>query len=630
MNRYVKKICVTVLLMILCFFCVPKTVHASYTSWVQDSAEYDDVYNSVTPAELQTPDKQKEANWAEKTAAATIYVAGNNMWTLTGMYGISVDSIILGRISSMVDVQKFGFELTPGNPYGIAGSAIYAIFRDLCFALFGVYLSIMTTVQVFKSGGQARSEYKSKLTNFAILFMLLYLMPLLIDFTIFVRDSFVVTALSAIGSSTNELGIGFIETFETKALETNTIIDSLLFLMAAGSGFTFAWNYTKIAMTQMVLYMAFPFIALFSNKQKDLLSKWCMKFFSNIAIPLIDACLLLAPLAYMKYSSDETIVQLFMYFLIMPSRNVILALFGNQSDISGGGRMGALIAGLALRAASGSNNHSKRQKDISNGQKAAELEKIADLEDKAMKGGSLAQSPKKSISAINQELFTDNAKPNSTKALDAIADTENTPISEALASTDSKTSAMDAVSDMGTQDTVAYGPNTMESLNDVPESMSTHSGLQEPSVDGTELRVQNLSALQDETRALDQKRMQLQSLDQSAYSPEEVVANEKIQSLSNQKSQLIRETSDLDKQLALLSSDDTPSVATQSQKQHLSSQIEQKHGQMRTIDAEISQHKGTLSGRTEQKNQIRQEIAQHRSNIVITSKRNPLLHSRSV
>lgn len=317
----------------------PTVVYASYDSWVEDTDGYDEIYGNGTQfdtvdGEPLEEDVKEEASFFEWYIAGAIRHLGTGLWWLEKKGHMDMDRVILGRIHKDVQNNLYGFDLSNGNIYGTISSIIYALLRNFIFGLFGVYFVVMLLEYLIKGTGTRRANMKEMLENFIFSFLLLYAIPILVDIIIFSRDCLIFTIQYFLNSVLGTSGVSIVDIFFQESKDTGLISYSLLFLVSACAGIYLAVNYVKIALQEAYLFAAFPFVALKGLRDKNILGKWTGQFITNLAVPLIDC----AGLGMIIMAGEifggpdagvgQAFVRLIMFCLLVPSRNIILQLFG--------------------------------------------------------------------------------------------------------------------------------------------------------------------------------------------------------------------------------------------------------------------------------------------------------------
>lgn len=124
----------------------------AYTSWVQGTEAYEELYgedNLLTEEETDSMDSESEEpkeSFVAQQLGAVIYGLGYWITRLStkGKINLSIDGIVFGKLNQKSGINYFGFDLSPGNPYGIVGATVYTIFRGLCYSgLFILFLYML-------------------------------------------------------------------------------------------------------------------------------------------------------------------------------------------------------------------------------------------------------------------------------------------------------------------------------------------------------------------------------------------------------------------------------------------------------------------------------------------------------
>ena len=338
-RHYMKAFLVAFCLCIAITAVFPKVVYASYDSWVEDTDGYNEVYGNGTQfdtvdGEPADEDVKEEASFFEWYIAGFFRHCATGLWWLEKNAHMDMDRVILGRVHRDVRNNLYGFDLSNGNIYGTISSIIYAMLRNFVFGIFGVYFVVMLFEYLIKGTGARRANMKELVENFVFSFLLLYAMPILVDILIFTRDSLIYAIQAFLNSELGTSGISIVDIFFQESKDTGLISYSLLYLVSAGAGIYLAVNYIKIALQEAYLFAAFPFVALKGLRDKSIMGKWSGQFITNLAVPLIDC----AGLGMIIMAGEifggpdagvgQAFVRLMMFCLLVPSRNIILQLFG--------------------------------------------------------------------------------------------------------------------------------------------------------------------------------------------------------------------------------------------------------------------------------------------------------------
>lgn len=268
----------------------------------------------------------------------------NGVNFLSGSIGLSLDSVVYGRVNGNAGIASFTFELTKGNPYGLVAAIIFQILRGFCYIAIVVMVFARTSLHMYSSNTpQGRANYKSMLSHGVLTFLMLTAMPYLLDVVLYLRDT-ILYGLSRTSESTGLFGnvsVGLIDMFEDAA--DSSLLAAFVYFAASIFTFYLAFSYVGIAMSFLVAFVAFPLIAAASNVKRGLLGSWVSQVSYFVAVPIIDATLFLVP-AFMLRSHVSGIIVLMSCMSIVPARKLfsnLLGLNSGGSDLMG---LGAMIA----------------------------------------------------------------------------------------------------------------------------------------------------------------------------------------------------------------------------------------------------------------------------------------------
>lgn len=397
---------------LLLFAIAPTTsVYASghsYDSWVREKTggyNTTSVISEAAPARtidtvngaqfVMKGTKGKPGVVQRKISEVVVYLGIEIFRALeSGKIDASANGIIMGHITSGSGTSVFVFDLMANNVYGIAGALLYTIFRTLAL----VYLFILTLWRViramFLGEMEAYRAMKDDIAGAVVVFLLLYLMPQMVDWvctarnatSIYLYDNIVsqglydptaTTETTTVTQTQNVMGTSaqvevstalpglpgtYYKVWEASPSLPNGI---MFFMIAAVIPLVFIFNYLKIAVIQIVLFGSFPVFALLSLNDRGLLAKWMAIFFSNIFVPVIDLSIILLPTLVIKridiagledgFLKACIIVALFVS--LIPARNQLLNMLGNGFGVKPGSIGGALALGAAaiggIKAAAG-------------------------------------------------------------------------------------------------------------------------------------------------------------------------------------------------------------------------------------------------------------------------------------
>ena len=283
-------------------------------------------------------------------------------------YNFSLDGIILGRLAaggSGNSVNYTGFDMSDGNLYGTVGAVIYKTLRAVVLGGMLLMYMYMLATHVFKSGEKSRAELKEALMRLVIMFLLIYIMPQIVDIVIYLRDftlSLVYRGMTSSGMvDANRMGTNaeLITVYRDMAYSESGFgfFTFLLYLGVCIGCVFFLWEYMKIAIIQMMLFAIYPVVSLLSVHNKKLLSDWWGMFFSDCIIPVMDYSLLLIPVFIGEAMGEvhpmlSAIMQVAVIAQTVPARNAMLRIFTNATGIATGGGFGGLgMLGMMAMAA---------------------------------------------------------------------------------------------------------------------------------------------------------------------------------------------------------------------------------------------------------------------------------------
>lgn len=337
------------------------TVYAgNYNSWTEGSSDERNLHDSGTGSELFDENNsfgtdelidqmtKDDSNYFEVQICKLINSLSYGIAAVERAARMQIDTIVLGRVAKNASVNSFGFDLSDGNLYGSLGSIVYAALRNFMFGVFGIYFLYMMLAYLIKGTGTSRANLKDALYNFLFVYALLYAVPIAVDYLLLFRDGllkvFTEKALSAAED------FSFVDAVLQQAADETRMLYSLLALCFVCGSVWLGFNYLKIALQQAYLFGIFPLVAFRSFSDKNILNKWFSYFFANALVPLFD-CIGFVMLIYeLRLNPSNSLAGQFMalviFFSIIPSRNLLIQLFGGPVP----GR-GFSIIPMALMAA---------------------------------------------------------------------------------------------------------------------------------------------------------------------------------------------------------------------------------------------------------------------------------------
>lgn len=354
-----KRKCLTVLfiLLISCmslnFSSVVKVEAADGKSWTEDVP--DEIYQSNDPESTPVVAEEKKPNTFEKIIMGGLNSLSGVLDTWTKKLHIDLNSIIFGRVgggglsvqsgSKVIRIALFTFELKEGNPYGIIASAVYTIIRGIIYiVLICMVFAKVIALSFAGNSSKAREALKSSINSGVLSVALLAIMPYFVDLFLYVRD----TILYAVGIKGAQDLLGLTGTasmvdFFAAAADKN-LMNSFMYFGTFLLSFWFVLQYAGVALSYVVSFIAFPFICLNAQFDKNALGTWVKNVYSNALIPIADCALLLIPATLGLFASsvpEIAVVQLIICTMIIPTRAVLRHYMGLNSN------MGLEVAGLA-------------------------------------------------------------------------------------------------------------------------------------------------------------------------------------------------------------------------------------------------------------------------------------------
>lgn len=398
-----KKKTILFLLIILSIFIYPMSTYAN--GWVEKNHSAQ-IYNKASsPSSAETPTDTKDMGAVEKYFVQLIVRCGDKVLEFFNEQTIplSIDGIVLGRLANGIDTSYVKFELAKNNPWGIMGAIIY---KTLAGGIIGFYLlSFLVNMlkYLFKSNSaKERAGMKEYIYNFIFWFFMLFVGYMIVDWILYLIDVFIYSIqkhfTTLLGTTDTSAAISLISIFRTDA--DTGMINALMYLASVFSGLVFIGNYAGTAMIQTGGFGAMPVVCIRATNNKRAFSMWADIFGLNMFIPLIDSGLLLVPGGFYTIvkatagqaaadSFSVSFVKLLIIWSIIPSRNILLRMFGGGAAPVNGMRGLAAMAMMAARTMGGGFRRSS--KDISGGHSFHE----------DMEKGKIAQEQANTLADVN-------------------------------------------------------------------------------------------------------------------------------------------------------------------------------------------------------------------------------------
>lgn len=329
----------------------------AYTSWVQDTDAYNDFYDNAAIVErIENPPASEEEGFLVQQLGNLIHWIGVEIASClqSDNLNLTIDGIVFGRIAQPNGISYTSFDLSDGNPYGIAGAMLYIIFRGFSYSgLFLIFLFLLAK-SLFSSSSKAMEDLKQGIYGIVLAFAAIYLMPQITDLTLFVRDQFLYLLAQQISGTTSIL-----DSMDAMYQSNRSLITAIVYTASVGAALVYLKEYVSIAVQQALLFGFFCIFNLAGSMKKKLMADWCAVFFTNMLVPLIDvACLMLPYLAIYALSVNGNItfgtacIVMCMIWGAKGCRVQIVRLFGAMTGTPAGRGLGAIAAmGMMVRNA---------------------------------------------------------------------------------------------------------------------------------------------------------------------------------------------------------------------------------------------------------------------------------------
>ncbi len=336
-----------------------------YDSWLDGWATgntYDGL-DSVFTDDSSDPSNQGGAfGWFEELLEGAMSLllrvtAGGLLSKMADDFDMTVETVIYGRVGTG-DTNYYQFGLEDGNIYGSIGAILYALLRNVVFALFAIQFVYILGAYMLKGTGKGRADLKTSIYNFMFMFAMLYAMPIVVDIILFVRDAILKLFVTMSQQVTGSYKIGITDEVMNMCADDWSLVSTLIMLCMLGCGIAFAASYIKIALQELYLFGVFPVVAYRSFSDRQIFNKWIGHFVTALFVPVLDAVgiWLVVLVQSLGTSSGSTsggrlILALLAYMSIIPCRNAICQLFG--MPVPGRGFNLAAAAMMMMRMMSG-------------------------------------------------------------------------------------------------------------------------------------------------------------------------------------------------------------------------------------------------------------------------------------
>ncbi len=355
--------------------------------WGVSYKEPGTVSSNVNTGDSDDVTQQKDVSTIESFAAWLIAAPGYAFDEAIRSTGIdcSVSGIVMGRLAS--GQSYFQFDLSDDNIYGTIGATLYVGFRAMALTALIILVAVGVIKSLFYSDVKSFSELKQVVIGGVIAVVVMLIMPLAVDWAIKVKDEVALwfyniaktfSGASNVGVSVDNKGtvysaINLASTYRKTYEEHSDLVNAIIYTAVCFLPFTYIINYTKIAITQLVLFGSFPAFCAVGAKDKKAIANWFSVFLTNLFIPAVDMTLLLLPqliitkmnsgvsalagtngtAQYVGWELLKAVVTITAFMFVIPAREQLLKMLGNYMGVPMGGGLFAAgaMAGAAAKGA---------------------------------------------------------------------------------------------------------------------------------------------------------------------------------------------------------------------------------------------------------------------------------------
>lgn len=339
---------------------------------------------SIATGDMYAPNKTKkdsgiayeqDADDLEAAIAGLLSGLGDSINDLVGICNGTLDRLVYGRLV-YYGTNFYSFELVKGNPYGIVGSYVYKLFRNLVIPILILLIFSKFAKAAWSSGnGEQRRIFKDTIARTALMLLLIFLVPNILDALVAVRDivlhyisdnlSVDMTSFFGLGNSGSADSTNSIVGFYKASTKGGHLLDALLYLGVSFISIFYMVTYISTAVAVMVSFMFFPLIVIFSFTENKMIDMWFKEMIGNVFVPVLDAVLLLMPLMLNQFLPQNAgakayLISFIACYSVIPSRSVIRGMLGvggnMRSELLGfGALMGTMrmLSGIKNRAVGG-------------------------------------------------------------------------------------------------------------------------------------------------------------------------------------------------------------------------------------------------------------------------------------
>lgn len=323
-------------------------VSSASGGWVDDGSK-----DSLYGEDKKAKDISKDVDEKEPGTVMSLFLEflgdfNDSIQKLFDTIGLNFQTITMGRIGGRgilmegTRIAPYTFEMASGNPYGIVAMAVYGTLRTIVYVLMACVLLAKFAAAMYSSNpSRAMSAVKENLSSMVFGFAGLALMPWFLDMGIYIRD----VSLNAVASSAKDLlGLGSINPttmFKDIVAKKATFMNECMYIGSFVLMIYYAASYVGIALNMVVNVIAFPFICLNMQFDRQAMGMWVRSVLGDLLVPIADCCLLLIPAVFGMIGDTFAVVQFLVCCSIVPARMTLRKLLGSQ------GNPGMELAGFA-------------------------------------------------------------------------------------------------------------------------------------------------------------------------------------------------------------------------------------------------------------------------------------------
>lgn len=339
-----------------------------------ESLAVGDMYYEESVETAYTSYTEDDVGLIEPYISELLISLGDSLNDLVGTCNGTLDKLVYGRLV-YYGTNYYSFELVKGNPYGIVGSNVYILFRNLVIPILILLIFSKFAKAAWNSGnGEQRRIFKDTISRTVVMVLLVFLMPNIIDALIALRDivlNYISSNLSnnmssffGLDPSNDSSLIGF---YKSSSTNSKHILDAMLYLGVSFISIFYMVTYISTAVAVMVSFMFFPLIIIFSFTDNKMVDMWFKEMLGNVFVPVLDAVLLLMPLMLKQFipngGAKTFLISFIACYSVIPSRSVIRGMLGvggnMRSELLGfGALMGTMrmLSGMKNRVTGGIKN----------------------------------------------------------------------------------------------------------------------------------------------------------------------------------------------------------------------------------------------------------------------------------